>query len=75
MELPDFIHGENQQSKATILGMDFQLPEDPGLPPQPSLVSLARLIARNRQLRALFPRGIRTAEERWRAKTNKEFCL
>jgi len=42
------------------------------LPPQ---VSLTRFMERNRQLRQWFPAGLRTAEERWQAKTEVEFRL
>ena len=60
---------------AAPYGAELQLPDDPGLRSEPSRVSLPAMLARNRQLRAWFPRGIRTAEERWQAKTDKEFCL
>ena len=75
MELHDFIRLGNQPPPATPAGMDLQLPDDPGLASEPSRVSLHAMLARNRQLRAWFPQGLRTEEERWRAKTDKEFCL
>ena len=42
------------------------------LPPQVSLEEMRR---RSRQLRAWFPAGIRSAEERWRDKTTDPFIL
>jgi hypothetical protein len=42
------------------------------LPPQ---LSLDQMIQRNRQLRQWFPAGLRTEEERWKAKTGVEFRL
>lgn len=53
----------------------LRLPEDPDFAPLPPRVSLAKMIARSRQLRAWFPSGIRTPEERWQAKTTQEFRL
>ncbi|HEX5220425.1 MAG TPA: hypothetical protein VFZ59_12715 [Verrucomicrobiae bacterium] len=58
---------------AVALDLELQLPEDPGFVSRPPLVSLAQVIKRSRQLRAWFPAGIRTPEERWRAKAPEEF--
>lgn len=60
---------------AGAYGLELHLPEDPGFAPQPPRVSLAQMMARSRQLRAWFPSGIRTPEERWQAKTTLEFRL
>lgn len=54
---------------------ELNLPEGGGLRTLPPLVSLTRMIERNRQFRAWFPAGLRSAEERWRAKTPAEFHL
>jgi len=51
------------------------LPEDPGFAALPPRVTLVEMIARSRQLRAWFPMGLRTPEERWQAKTTQEFRL
>ncbi len=42
------------------------------LPPQ---IPLAEVVRRSRELRMWFPQGVRSAEERWRAKTAEEFHL
>jgi len=55
--------------------LELNLPEDPGFISRPPRVSLALMIKRSRQLRAWFPAGIRTPEERWQAKTTEEFKL
>ena len=55
--------------------LDLNLPEGEGFAPLPPRVSLAEMVARSRQLRAWFPRGIRTAQERWQAKSNDPFSL
>ena len=55
--------------------LDFELPEADGFTSVAPLVSLERMISGSRQMRAWFPAGIPTAEERWRAKSDVEFCL
>jgi len=54
-------------------GLDLNLPEDPEFVSLPPLVSLREMIEKNRRFRSLFPAGLRTAEERWQAKTTQEF--
>ena len=56
-------------------GPELHLPEDPGFAPLPPRISLAQMMARSRQLRAWFPAGIPTPEERWQAKSTQEFRL
>lgn len=55
--------------------LDFELPDGADFVSMPPLVSLDRMISGSRQLRRMFPRGIRSAEERWAEKTNEEFRL
>ena len=55
--------------------LDFDLPDPEGFTSLPAEVSLERMLKGVRQMRAWFPAGIRTAEERWQAKTNQEFVL
>ena len=55
--------------------LDFELPASEGFTSVAPLVSLERMISGSRQMRAWFPAGIPTAEERWRAKSDVEFCL
>ena len=61
--------------KADLPSMDFTLPEGEKFRSLPPQISLSEFIRRNRQLRAWFPKGIRTASERWEAKTMVEFRL
>jgi hypothetical protein len=42
------------------------------LPPQ---IPLAELVRRSQELRRWFPQGVRSAAERWQAKTTEEFRL
>jgi hypothetical protein len=53
----------------------LNLPEEPRLSSLPPLLSLSDMIRRNQQLRAWFPAGLPTPEERWQAKTTEEFKL
>lgn len=41
----------------------------------PPLISIEEMIERSRQLREWFPDGVRSAEERWKAKTDVPFVL
>lgn len=70
---PSFASGETPDSVSADDGLP--LPDSDGfrsLPPQLSLVEMMR---RTRQLREWFPAGLRSPEERWKAKTNVEFRL
>ena len=55
--------------------LDFELPDGDRFASVPPLVPLALVIQRSRQLRAWFPNGIRTAQERWAAKSTDQFQL
>ncbi len=55
--------------------LDFDLPAPEGFTSLPTPVSLERMQSGIRQMRAWFPAGIPSAEERWRAKTTVEFHL
>jgi len=55
--------------------VDLNLPDAEGFRSLPPLVSLAKLIERNRQFRECFPAGVRSADERWRARVTEEFRL
>lgn len=55
--------------------LDLNFPEGEGFVPLPPHVSLSEMIARSRQLRAWFPQGIRTEQERWLAKSTEPFQL
>ena len=60
---------------AALPSLDLNLPEGDGFDPLPPLVSLATMTARSRQLRQWFPRGLRTEEERWQAKSAEPFVI
>jgi hypothetical protein len=64
---------ESKEGRREVL--DLQLPEEPRHSSLPPLTSLEQMIRRSHQLRSWFPRGVPTAEERWRAKTTEEFKL
>lgn len=53
--------------------LELNLPEDRGFISRPPRVSLVQMIKRSQQLRAWFPAGIRTPEERWQAKSTQVF--
>ena len=55
--------------------VDLNLPDAQGFRSLPPLVSLAKMIERNRQLRQWFPAGLPSAIERWRARVIEEFRL
>lgn len=55
--------------------LDFDLPDPEGFASLPTEVSLERMLRGIRQMRAWFPDGIRTAEERWQAKSIAPFEL
>ena len=60
---------------ATSPSQDLILPDAEGFRSLPPRVSLAQMIERSRQLRQWFPSGLRSADERWQAKTAAEFHL
>lgn len=51
------------------------LPEGETFRSLPPCVPLAQVIRRGRELRRWFPHGLRSAEERWQAKSTEEFHL
>ncbi len=55
--------------------LEFELPNPEGFTSLPTWVSLERMLKGIRQMRAWFPAGIPTPEERWQAKTTQEFKL
>jgi hypothetical protein len=55
--------------------LELSLPDSEGFRSVPPRVSLAQMIQRSRQLRRWFPSGLRSADERWQAKTVAEFHL
>ncbi len=55
--------------------LDFDLPDPEGFTSLPTWVSLERMLSGVRQMRAWFPAGIPTAEERWQAKSTQVFKL
>ena len=55
--------------------LDFDLPNPEGFTSLPTWVSLERMMKVIRQMRAWFPAGIPTPEERWQAKSTQEFKL
>ncbi len=55
--------------------LDLTLPDAESFRPVPPRVSLSQMIQCSRQLRRWFPSGLRSAEERWQAKTAAEFFL
>jgi hypothetical protein len=55
--------------------LDFDMPDPEGCTSLPTWVSLERMMKGIREMRAWFPDGIPTAEERWQAKTTQEFKL
>ena len=58
---------------AAAPSLDLNLPDGEGFRSLPPCLSLERMVERNRQLRQWFPRGLRSAEERWQAKTSVAF--
>ena len=52
---------------------DLELPVEPDFRPLPPLVSMEVMIARNKQFREWFPKGIPTEEERLAAKVSEQF--
>jgi len=59
----------------TLPSLDRDLPEAGSFHSVPPRISLAQMIQRNRQLRQWFPSRLRSAAERWQAKTIAEFHL
>jgi hypothetical protein len=55
--------------------LEFDLPNPEGFTSLPTRVSLVRMRKGIRQMRAWFPAGIPTPEERWQAKSTQEFKL
>lgn len=55
--------------------LDLVFPEGGFVATLPPLISIEDMIERSRQLREWFPAGIRSAEERWKAKTDVPFVL
>ena len=55
--------------------LDYDLPNPEGFTSLPTWVSLERMMKGIRQMRAWFPAGIPTPEERWQAKSTQEFKL
>jgi hypothetical protein len=60
---------------AVLPSLELNLPDGEEFRSLPSRVPLAQLIERNRHLRRWFPSGLRSAEERWQAKTTAPFRL
>ena len=60
---------------ASLLSLDLELPVWDLPRSMPPLVTLPEMMRRIRQLREWFPEGIRTPEERWKAKTDVAFIL
>ncbi|HHY84050.1 MAG TPA: hypothetical protein GYA07_00740 [Verrucomicrobia bacterium] len=56
-------------------GLELNLPEGDRFRALPPQVSLDHMLKRCRELRQWFPEGIRTAEERWAARTTDQFQL
>ncbi len=55
--------------------VDLNLPDPEGFRSLPPVVSLAKMIERNRQFRQWFPAGLPSAIERWQARVTEEFRL
>jgi hypothetical protein len=55
--------------------LDFDLPDSEGFTSMPTRVSLERMMKGIREMRAWFPAGIPTPEERWQAKSTQPFNL
>ena len=71
----------NSSSESSVIrdagrpSLDFDLPNPEGFTSLPTWVSLERMMKGIRQMRAWFPAGIPTPEERWQAKSTQEFKL
>ncbi len=61
--------------RAKPLGPDLALPDADSFHSLPPEIPLDQLVRRSHELRRWFPDGVRTAEERWQAKTLDEFRL
>jgi len=72
---PKPVSGSCALRDAAPPNVDLNLPDAEGFRSLPPLVSLAKLIERNRQFRECFPAGVRSADERWRARVTEEFRL
>lgn len=59
----------------TLPSLDLNLPEGEGFRSMPPRLSMAEFVRRNQELRRWFPNGLKTPEERWKAKTEVEFHL
>lgn len=55
--------------------LELNLPDGEGFAPLPPVVTLTAMVERSRQLRSWFHAGIRTAQERWEAKSTDQFQL
>jgi len=55
--------------------LDLNLPDTEGFRSLPPLVSLAKMLERNRTFRQWFPAGLPSAAERWQAGVIEEFRL
>ena len=65
--------GSSENLDPAIRIPELVLPEDSSFRSFPALLSMDEFIKRNRQLREMFPNGLRMAEERWAAKTAEIF--
>lgn len=61
--------------EAVLPSLELNFPLSEGFRALPPLIPLAQLASRNRRLRRLFAAGLRSDEERWRAKSDLEFQL
>ena len=60
---------------AVLQSLDLILPDAENFRSLPPRISLSQMIQQSRQLRQWFPFGLRSAEDRWQAKTAAEFLL
>lgn len=78
METPNYMKPSSESfviRDATRPSLDFELPDPKGFTSLPTQVSLERMLKGIRQMRTWFPAGIRSAEERWQAKSTDQFKI
>jgi hypothetical protein len=78
METPNYMKPSSESFVIRDSGrpsLDFELPDPEGFTSLPTRVSLERMLKGVRQMRAWFPAGIPSVEERWQAKSTDQFEL
>ena len=67
--------GSCELRDAPLPSLDLNLPDAERFHSMPPVISLAKMIERNRQFRQWFPAGLPSAAKRWQARVIEEFRL